>query len=487
MANNPSIVSKATIDQASGDNPALRAMLLQLANAANTQATKTSTSGKNAPNQSTATVSYQSPFYVVTFTDPGGATASTPTQAAQQAALGSLGSNPVNSVIYHQVQAATSILFDAASNLVTYGGDTGTLQTSLSIGDLTTTRQWYFRIRTSFDGSTWNQWKILNNGNATDANPYAVATYPINGGTFAGITLLGQQVVGFGFGQLPSGGIVGSGDGVVIADTLGIAAPSSYTDIGDETVGLSQNSIDANGVITQIYKEYSGSNSWPGVANYLTFGWVPNQKQQLAEQVTGDGGRWVVLTLAGGTRIAVGCGVCQSGTTIAYPAGFTAANSMGICSPAVVGYAPNPAYGVSQATVTDGLVTVIYADSTGHSWTSTGNWFVIAWEPALNANLVPVAGGQYLKLPTPSGAVSIGIGLTETGDIMPIPPGYNYTDCRAFSTPATFQNILQYAMHGVKLVTIDTGLTTSNGTVYCLYDTVDGPRPGGAAWFSLVW
>jgi hypothetical protein len=480
----PSIVGVTDIEQAAGGNPALRAILQQLATAANTQATKTNTSGKGAPNQSTATVSFQNPLYIVTLTDPGGASAASLTQAAQQAAAASLGANTVQAVVYHQVQAATSVLFDAAASLSTYGGNTGSLQTQFVIDDLSTTKAWFFRFRTSFDGSTWNQWKIISKS-ATAVNPNAVTLEPIAGGQFAGITLIGGQQVGFGIGALPSGGQIQTADGVLLANLLGIAAPAGYIDGGFEAVGLTACSISSLGQITLNYADF-GSDRWLGTANFLTFGWAIGA-QGIAVQTLGDSGRWVVLTLAGGSRIAIGSGLIASGSTFDVPTGFTAAASMGVCGPAVVGMTTHPAYGVEQATVVSGLCTVTFADNSGHSWPSSANWFAFAWEPALAGNLVTVTGGQFLKIPTPSGNVMLGVGQTESGGIMPLPTGYTWPKCLAFSTPATFDNMLSFAMHGVEVCAIDAGLQTSIGTVTCLYGTIEGPRTGAAAWLAVAW
>jgi hypothetical protein len=488
VAVNPSIVDTSSLTQAANGNVALLTILNKLATAANTQATQTNTSGKNPPNQSSAVISFQNPLYIVTITDPGGAAALSPSQAAARAAATTLGGNPTLSTIFHQVQAATSTLFDVPAGLMTYGGDNGNLQTQFIIAGLDTKKSWYFRIRTSYDGNNWNTWRLIN-PQATSVNVNAVRVEPIAGGNFAGITTLGEQVFGFGVGHLPNNGMLQSGGGTLIADTFGILGPSGYVDAGYEPTGLLHATINSLGVVSLDYVNHTGTDVWPGDANFLTFGWQAHGAQKPVEQVMADGGRWVVLTLPGGSRVAFGSGVIATGASFAIPAGFTAANSMGVCSPnAVIPNAPNPAYGVYQATVVNSAVTLTWADSTGHFWGGTANWFAVAWEPALSANLVTVGGGQYLKIPTLSGPVMIGVGQGQSGSIMPLPPGgYKYSKCLAFSTPATFDNFLQYAMHGVQLVSIDAGSIVSVGTITCLYGTITGMRTGAAAWFSIAW
>lgn len=484
MAVNPSIVGNENIAQASAGNPALQAVLQQLTNAANAQATQTNTSGKNSPNQSNATISFQNPLYIVTITDPGGATALSLAQQAQIAASQSLGSNPTQSNIFHQVQAATSVLFDAPSGLMTYGGDTGNLQTQFIIGGLDPTKAWYFRLRTSYDGNIWNTWKLIN-PLATTVNPNATTLEPVAGGQWAGITLLGGQQVGFGIGQLANGLEIQTADGVLMANTIGVAAPAGYGDTGFEVYGIAECDINALGVVTLTYTD-NGAHLWTGNANYLTFGWAVGA-QNISEQKTADGGEWVVLTLPGGSRIAIGSGKLPYGATFDVPLGFTAANSMGVCTPEVADLSSHPAYGVYQATVVAGVCSLQFADSTGHIWNSSANWFALAWEPSLSMGLVTVTGGTYLKIPTLSGPIMIGVGQGHSGTIMPLPAGYTYPKCLAFSTPAAFDNYLQYAMHGVDTCQIDAGLTTSVGTITCLYGTVTGKRTGAAAWFAVAW
>lgn len=111
---------------------------------------------------------------------------------------------------------------------------------------------------------------------------------------------------------------------------------------------------------------------------------------------------------------------------------------------------------------------MLYGDGSGNQWTGDANWFAIAWAPALAVNLVTVAGGQYLLVPTPSGKVAIGVGTTASGGILPLPPGYTYPKCLAFSTADSYTDIENY-MHGVKVATVDAGALSSIGTVYLLY------------------
>jgi len=65
--------------------------------------------------------------------------------------------NQLGTLMVHQLQSATTVLFDEASGVATYG----------PFGELTQTFQLpnqtlFWRIRSSFDGSNWNDWQIYS-------------------------------------------------------------------------------------------------------------------------------------------------------------------------------------------------------------------------------------------------------------------------------------------------------------------------------------
>jgi hypothetical protein len=491
-----SVVGGVDISQAAGGNQALQDILNKLTNAANAQATQTNTSSKNPPNPSTATIVFQNPLYILTFVDPGGASAASLAQAAQQAASSPLGSNATNSVIYHQVQAATSPLFDNPSNLVSFGGDSGSLNTQFVMSGLSTAKSWYFRFRTSFDGNAWNTWTLVSK-TATAVNPNAVTLEPINGGQFAAVTLPGGQIVGFGVGQVANGQNIQTAAGVLLNNSIGICGPATYDETGQACVGLLADSISALGTITINYADYS-SNWWGGNANYLTFGWGVGSDigaQNIQPQTLADGGEWVVITLPGGSQIAFGSGNCAFGASFDFPAGFIVANSMAVATPLKVGNGAgsSTAHGIKQCNVVNGAVQVVFEDGTGHTWDSSGNWFCVAWSPALAGNVQAVAGGQYILVPTSSGTIGIGVGVTASGGILPLPAtpqnaSYTYTfpKCLAFSTPCAFVDT-GLSMHGVSVCAVDVGNQDSVGTVTMLYGQGSQVWTGSASWLTICW
>ncbi len=77
-----------------------------------------------------------------------------PTVTLYQASFGA-DVNRLRAPMLHQIQSATSVLFDAASKVTTYGP---TPETSLSITNPNMTLFW--RLRSSYDGVNWNTWQV---------------------------------------------------------------------------------------------------------------------------------------------------------------------------------------------------------------------------------------------------------------------------------------------------------------------------------------
>ncbi|HEY6349686.1 MAG TPA: hypothetical protein VI636_09775 [Candidatus Angelobacter sp.] len=65
--------------------------------------------------------------------------------------------NQLDTPMVHQLQSATSVLFDEAGNVTTYGPFSELTQT-FQLPNQTL----FWRIRSSFDGSNWNEWQIYS-------------------------------------------------------------------------------------------------------------------------------------------------------------------------------------------------------------------------------------------------------------------------------------------------------------------------------------
>jgi len=65
--------------------------------------------------------------------------------------------NKLRGVMMHQLQSATSVLFDAASNALTYGPFTETYK-EIQMPNVTL----FWRVRSSYDGTNWNDWLVYS-------------------------------------------------------------------------------------------------------------------------------------------------------------------------------------------------------------------------------------------------------------------------------------------------------------------------------------
>lgn len=478
-----SAVPTFNIEEASGGNAALRNLLTQLAQQAGTQIAKTTTSNKPAPKQATATVTFSNPFYVVDITNPESQSAASTQQAAQQTAAASIGANANLAIIYNQVRVARSKLFDAASDVQTYGGDSGTTQTQFVIPGLDSSLGWYFQVRSSFDGNTWNQWKTINS--PADVNANGVSLQPVANGSYAMFELPGSQTVGFGVMVQFDQSTVVSGPGTSLQDSVGIVGPNGFTDTGHHAHGINAAGIDVNGVVSMSYAD-NDSNVWSGSGNCLLFGW--GSTGQSAKAVAVSGGNFIVLTLPGGNKIAIGSGKVASGSAFGLPPGFSSSNCMAICSPASTYSTDDSAHGISEASVSGTTCTIGYSDNSGGNWSGDALWFAIAWSPALQANLVSVSDGQYLILHTPSGDIAIGMGSCASGSAIPLPSGYSFLEdgdivkAIAFASPASYQETGN-DMHGVQLCSVN-----QNGVTILVYEDGEGNQwSGNVNWFCMAW
>lgn len=127
------------------------------------------TPGAQAPNvpipsPAQFTVTGVDGHYVIAITNPQNIQ---PLTAAvlQQNAQANL--NAIGGAIYHQLQSATSVNFDANSSVSAYGPSTAT---SLDITDAN--QQKFWRLRSSYDQSNWNAWQIFSS--AAVCGPIAV-------------------------------------------------------------------------------------------------------------------------------------------------------------------------------------------------------------------------------------------------------------------------------------------------------------------------
>jgi hypothetical protein len=94
--------------------------------------------------------------YYVKLTNPVDSLPPSLIVARDRRSQGIYGPPPAARTIYHEVQSATGLAFDSASNQTSYGISE---QLNYDITDPNVTR--YFRVRSSYDRKTWNDWKYF--------------------------------------------------------------------------------------------------------------------------------------------------------------------------------------------------------------------------------------------------------------------------------------------------------------------------------------
>lgn len=77
--------------------------------------------------------------------------------------------NKLRAQIFHQLQSASTVLFDAASNVITYGPFTETYK-KFQIPNATL----FWRLRSSYDGTNWNDWVVYSS--PATCGPVAVSS-----------------------------------------------------------------------------------------------------------------------------------------------------------------------------------------------------------------------------------------------------------------------------------------------------------------------
>ncbi len=428
MAN---VVPNQKITQASGGNQYLKEVLSSLAQNTTVTQQVTNVATKNAPPQCRAQVSLLNGSYVVEIQNPGTLLPTSALQAAQN------GNAPTANVaitpLYHQIRCANTPRFSVAANVQTFGGTTGSTQTywtlQLAAG------QWYFQIRSSYDGTNFNEWKNANGGQALNAPPETVTVQPANNATWGAFALPGGQAVAFGAGFLPDLQSYGLPDNLYTSAMQSIASPNGFTEYGHPMHGISANIVNAEIPVSNVgllgppdyptsvpmkYRDGSG-NIWPGSSNVFAFCFDP-----LGPNVARffyATGTWGVFEMPGGWQLAVGSGQVADGTVVTVPPGFVSADMISVVSAASFNDTGHPAHGISQAYMdAAGRVHVQYADGSGNHWNGNGNWMAVAWSPGVP--IATVQGGRFVVFTLPGGRLAaIGGGQVTSGTPFGLPTG----------------------------------------------------------------
>lgn len=493
------VIPTSKITDASQGNESLREILNALANTSNLQLTATNTAGKNAPPKVKATVSFLQSAYIVQITNPGAISPVSGLQANQAKQNANLQSNiaPVTA-IYHQIRAATSPRFSISDNVQTFGGDTGSTQTYWEISSLGTGR-FYFQVRSSYDGATWNLWSNANGGQTITGGLTGVTVEQTTNGVFALFSLPGSQLVSFGAGFGFDGDPFGVPSELYTSAMQAIAGPNGFAfqpsnlahGIIADAVALqvpnpqppTSGPPDFPAVIAMQYEDGS-DNIWKGSANVFAFCYDP-LGTNVTEETTGDG-IWVNMILPGGANISIGTGVTADGGNVALPSSMpwvNPSNWVSIVSPAL-GFNPTrQARGITQSKLLGTTMHCEFEDTTNHVWSSTGNWFIVSWTPGLPT--VGVAGGTFLILTLPDGSrCCIGAGSGANNSSMSLPSGFTSDKQLTIATPAS-ADATSHPMSGV--YKCDVNALTGNQLQLTYTDTQGNYWFGNVNWMCFAW
>jgi hypothetical protein len=438
---------------AAAGNPELLELLQSLLNTVNVTQTATNTTGKNVPSQASAEVSLLNKAYVVQITNPGASSPVSTIQKAQQTQGASLATTiqPVTPIL-HQIRCATSPGFAVNDNIQTFGGDTGSTQTYWTITSLGT-GNFYFQIRSSYDGVSWNQWKNANGGQSITSNPSEVTVESATNSDWALLSLPGNQLVGFMGGFAHDTGAVGIPSGLALYSSalLGIVGPNGYDPNGNGIAGLSLSDLDivvpadTSGTVgipdypVQIRVVYQSSGYIsPGSGNIFGFAFDPAGMN--ITRYTNGTTTWAEVKIPGGARIAIGQGKNNHGETIWAPpvSWFNASRMMSICSLTDVpstGHIPIEGYFANQLSSATVQAQYQLPDGTAGD-PQTANWFAVAWE--LGVPVQTVSGGKFLSITLPGNrALAIGAGRIAAGNAIALPTGFTSSRMISIATPAS--------------------------------------------------
>lgn len=486
---------------AAAGNPALLELLESVLNTVGVQQQVTNTTGKNVPPQAKADVSFLNSNYVVQITNPGASSPLSQLQAAQQTQQANQASTvqPVTPIL-HQIRCATSPRFGVNDNVQTFGGDTGSTQTYWTLSGLGT-GNFYFQIRSSYNGTDWNQWKNANGGQSVTSSPSEVTVEQQTNSTWAVFTLPGGQLIAIGDGFVADQGTFTLPENLFSSAMLAIAGPNGIlgsvgaaSDISDSNIKVVVPS-DTSGTVgipnypTIVNLKYGGRTTgppqakWGGLANLFVIAYDPAGKN--ITRYVGGTGEWIVITMPGGVQLAFGQGYDADGATIYIPTELASwvggANMRSICS---IEGSPSShgAVGVSQNALAGTTINAKWHDDAGNTWTGNATWMAVAWQSG--AETFTDATGEWVIFTLANGKkIAWGAGVVAAGSPFTLPAGFSTGKMMAFPTPASSDDSgASNVMAGVQQCDVIGNIPTLN--------YVDGQAhtwSGNVNWWAFAW
>jgi hypothetical protein len=196
-------------------------------------------------------------------------------------------------------------------------------------------------------------------------------------GSWVDITLSGGAHLSIGSGVTNDGAAIG------LPSTMPWVSPSTMLSIVSPNVGFSASrqargitvaNIDSGGVLHCQFQDTT-DHAWSSTGNWVAIAWTPGLP---VETVTG--GKWLVLTLPTGSKIAIGGGSGGNGSAFAMPSGFSSLNMLAIATPASADETSHPMAGVYECGILGTTLQLSYNDTEGNFWNGNVNWMAFAWQ-----------------------------------------------------------------------------------------------------------
>lgn len=472
MANVLSPAQQNLLAAAAG-NPALLELLESVLNTVQATQQVTNTAGKNVPPQAQANVSFLTGNYVVQITNPGASSPLSTIQSAQQTqgATQATTLQPVTPIL-HQIRCATSPAFGVNDNVQVFGGDTGSTQTYWTLTGLGL-GNFYFQVRSSYDGVNFNQWKNANGGQSITSFPEEVTLEQQTNSEWGVFTLPGNQLIAVGEGFVGDQGTFTLPENLFSSAMLAIAGPNGFTDVGRHMDDLPQCDVtinvpaDTSGTVgipnypivvrIRYGDDAFPQNTWPGSANTFAFAYDPAGKNVTQYPApAGISALWVAFTLPGGGKLLIGQGQTADSQEIWVPAALQAligegSDMLSICSPQGNEQSGVGAHGILTCQLNGLTAAMKYGDTDGgggNVWSGSLNWMAVAASPGIQ--LVPVSNGRFIIVNLADGhAFSFGAGQCPEGAAFTLPAGFTQANMLGIPTPGGFSGSGDNVAHGV--------------------------------------
>jgi len=220
-----------------------------------------------------------------------------------------------------------------------------------------------------------------------------------------------------------------------------------------------------------VYNDGAGT-TWRGHLNFAALSW--NDAASVTQSASGLM-QFTELTLAGGEEVCFGVGTMASGSLVAFPAGYSIAQSILLAFPSSAADSGHPAHGFRAYVDAAGRAHHDYSDGSGNNWSGPATVLLFAWK---NNKGTVVRDGGWVKIPLSTGRTFAVAGFSildaragsappnfpsdnlthiTSGGKLPLPSNLSATTLQVIPGPNSFQ-ITGNDAHGIHECLIDAAL-----------------------------